>query len=189
MERFGAAPGSPYTAKQIQHISIAVMYFFGGAIGIALELGWLTKGGKNKEVKKRWHEERGEEMDVQPYRSSYNPFAALCIGVTGIAMAAHHQTYLFQVRLLLNLLYFEASFLMRNFSIGSNSRPVGNITRSVHRRSMLDLLLPLAQSPTIDDSISTSHRSVGELLAHCRRVSVHQQHGTNRILGYEDRTR
>lgn len=25
MERFGAAPGSPYTIKQIQHISIAVM--------------------------------------------------------------------------------------------------------------------------------------------------------------------
>ena len=25
MERFGAEPGSPYTAKQIQHISIAVM--------------------------------------------------------------------------------------------------------------------------------------------------------------------
>ncbi|KAG8929418.1 hypothetical protein FRC01_004355 [Tulasnella sp. 417] len=99
MERFGAEPGSPYTAKQIQHISIAVMYFFGGAIGIALELGWLTKGAKNKEVKKRWHEERGEEMDVQPYRSSYNPFAALCIGVTGIAMAAHHQTYLFQVQI------------------------------------------------------------------------------------------
>lgn len=72
-------------------------YFFGGAIGIALELGWLSKGGKSKDVKKRWHEERGDEMDVQPYRSSYNPFAALCIGVTGIAMAAHHQTYLFQV--------------------------------------------------------------------------------------------
>ncbi|KIO29622.1 hypothetical protein M407DRAFT_21205 [Tulasnella calospora MUT 4182] len=102
MERFGAAPGSPYTAKQIQHISIAVMYFFGGAIGIALELGWLSLGpAKNKEAKRRWHhEERGEEMmDVQPYRSSYNPFAALCIGVTGIAMAAHHQTYLFQVQI------------------------------------------------------------------------------------------
>ncbi|KAG9019045.1 hypothetical protein FRB90_007001 [Tulasnella sp. 427] len=95
MERFGAEPGSPYTAKQIQHISIAVMYFFGGAIGIALELGWLTK------TKKRWdhRREEGEEGDVQPFRSSYNPFAALCIGVTGVAMAAHHQTYLFQVQI------------------------------------------------------------------------------------------
>jgi hypothetical protein len=25
MERFGAAPGDPYTVKQVQHISIAVM--------------------------------------------------------------------------------------------------------------------------------------------------------------------
>lgn len=84
MERFGAEPGSPYTAKQIQHISIAVMYFFGGAIGMALELG-INK----KQV---------DGDDVQAYRSSFNPFAALCIGITGVAMAAHHQTYLFQVR-------------------------------------------------------------------------------------------
>ncbi|KAG8905094.1 hypothetical protein FRB99_000695 [Tulasnella sp. 403] len=90
MERFGAEPGSPYTAKQIQHISIAVMYFFGGAIGIALELGWLTSPSKHDLLPKH-------ENNVQPYRSSYNPFAALCIGITGIAMAAHHQTYVFQV--------------------------------------------------------------------------------------------
>jgi hypothetical protein len=25
MERFGAAPGDPYTVKQVQHISIAIM--------------------------------------------------------------------------------------------------------------------------------------------------------------------
>ncbi|KAG9005963.1 hypothetical protein FRB94_001091 [Tulasnella sp. JGI-2019a] len=85
MERFGAAPGSPYTAKQIQHISIAVMYFFAGCLGVALELGWLSR----RRAKKRSH----------VYKPSYNPFAALCIGITGIAMAAHHQTYVFQVQI------------------------------------------------------------------------------------------
>jgi len=31
------------------------------------------------------------------YSASFNPFPALVIGVTGAAMAAHAQTYLFQV--------------------------------------------------------------------------------------------
>jgi hypothetical protein len=33
------------------------------------------------------------------YTASFNPFPALVIGVTGAAMAAHAQTYLFQVGL------------------------------------------------------------------------------------------
>lgn len=37
LERNGAAPGAPYSTKEIQHISIAVMYWFGGLIGMALE--------------------------------------------------------------------------------------------------------------------------------------------------------
>lgn len=31
------------------------------------------------------------------YTSSFNPFPALVVGVTGVSMAAHAQTYLFQV--------------------------------------------------------------------------------------------
>ncbi|KAG8875976.1 hypothetical protein FRB98_007510 [Tulasnella sp. 332] len=87
MERFGAAPGSPYTAKQIQHISIAVMYFFAGCLGVALELGWLSR------------RTRSHDTQSASYKPSYNPFAALCIGITGIAMAVHHQTYVFQVQI------------------------------------------------------------------------------------------
>ena len=39
-----------------------------------------------------------QEPVVEPlsYRGSFNPFPALVIGVTGAAMAAHAQTYLFQ---------------------------------------------------------------------------------------------
>ena len=86
MERFGAEPGSPYTGKQIQHISIAVMFFFGGILGIALELG--SRKTKSPSLKER---------HLAMYQGSLNPFTALCIGITGVAMAAHHQTYVFQV--------------------------------------------------------------------------------------------
>ncbi|KAK7061601.1 hypothetical protein R3P38DRAFT_2830402 [Favolaschia claudopus] len=62
MERFGANPGDPYTTKQLQHIGIAVMFWFAGLV-------------------------------------VFNPFPALVIGVTGSVMAAHFQTYLFQVQI------------------------------------------------------------------------------------------
>lgn len=96
MERFGAEPGSPFTTKQIQHISIAVMFFFAGILGMALE---------SKAVR-RWLAARAtsvvnsdEHVSPPPsYAGSFNPFPALVIGVTGAAMSAHHQTYKFQVR-------------------------------------------------------------------------------------------
>jgi hypothetical protein len=98
MERFGAAPGSPFTTKQIQHISIAVMFCFAGLLGMGIE----------SKVLRRWlatlaatsYEETSSEPVQEPpsYRASFNPFPPLTIGVTGAAMAAHAQTYLFQVQ-------------------------------------------------------------------------------------------
>lgn len=43
------------------------------------------------------HQEAVEEPPS--YRASFNPFPALVIGVTGSAMAAHAQVYLFQASL------------------------------------------------------------------------------------------
>lgn len=62
---------------------MASRYFFAGCLGVALELGWLSR----------------RSSGTNPYRPSYNPFAALAIGITGLAMAAHHQTYVFQVQI------------------------------------------------------------------------------------------
>lgn len=133
MERFGAQPGDPYTIKQIQHISIAVMFWFAGLMGMLLE----TKKIRNMlsfpiayhhvaavpmvEVRRRRRTgrtvgsrltcHRDEEADAeleglveaqtQPasYSASFNPFPALVIGVTGIAMAAHHQDYIYEVQI------------------------------------------------------------------------------------------
>ena len=49
------------------------------------------------------------------YGASFNPFPALVIGVTGAAMAAHAQTYLFQVNfVLLPFIQSYESFLLQN---------------------------------------------------------------------------
>lgn len=34
MERFGAGPDDPWTLHQVQHVSIAVMFFFAGSAGM-----------------------------------------------------------------------------------------------------------------------------------------------------------
>ncbi|WWD19150.1 hypothetical protein CI109_103608 [Kwoniella shandongensis] len=94
MERFGAKPDDPYTVKQVQHISIAVMFWFAGLSGILLESRWVRKVLGSVVT-------NGREGASEPpsYAFSFNPLPALVIGVTGLAMAAHHQTYVFQVQI------------------------------------------------------------------------------------------
>ncbi|TYJ58053.1 hypothetical protein B9479_001148 [Cryptococcus floricola] len=94
MERFGAAPGSPFTVKQVQHISIAVMFWFAGLSGMLLESKWVRRV-----LGSVMSTGRSSTKEPDTYAFSFNPLPALTIGVTGLAMAAHHQTYVFQVQI------------------------------------------------------------------------------------------
>jgi hypothetical protein len=73
------------------------MFWFAGLVGMAIESQrvrrWLAASSTAAS---------GTSTIVQPqsYRASFNPFPALVIGVTGSAMAAHYQKYVFQVGLL-----------------------------------------------------------------------------------------
>lgn len=99
MERFGAHPGDPYTNKQIQHIGIAVMFWFAGLVGIGLESRRLRRWFAAVSTASLRASSRNSDAVAEPtsYGGSFNPFPALVIGVTGAAMSAHFQTYLFQV--------------------------------------------------------------------------------------------
>ena len=107
MERFSANPGDPYTVKQIQHISIAVMFWFVGLIGMGLEMNSLrTLLGYPIAKLHPAAAQATQEADVvsvqrppPSYTGSFNPFPALVIGVTGIAMATHHQDYVYEVQI------------------------------------------------------------------------------------------
>ena len=118
MERFGASRGDPFTTKQIQHISIAVrisifcpsirlsqrfsqvMFCFAGLLGMGIESrrirNWLAHSVFPSSHSSNLPQEAIEEL--QSYRGSFNPFPALVIGVTGAAMSAHAQNYVFQAR-------------------------------------------------------------------------------------------
>ena len=99
MERFGAHPGDPYTNKQIQHISIAVMFWFAGLLGMGLESRRLRRwlAALSNTSPKASRNNNGGAAELTGYGVGFNPFPALVIGVTGAAMSAHFQTYLFQV--------------------------------------------------------------------------------------------
>lgn len=99
MERFGAQTGEPYTSKQIQHISIAVMFWFAGLVGMGLESRRLRRWFTAPSSESLKGSSRVSDAVTEPtsYGGSFNPFPALVIGVTGLAMSAHFQTYLFQV--------------------------------------------------------------------------------------------
>ena len=100
MERFGAHSGDPYTTKQVQHISIAIMFWFAGLVGMGLESRRLRRWlAAVSTASFKGSTSRNSDAVTEPtnYRGSFNPFPALVIGVTGAAMSAHFQTYLFQV--------------------------------------------------------------------------------------------
>lgn len=101
MERFGAKPGDAYTTKEIQHISIAVMFWFAGLIGMGLESRRLRRWLAAVATSSLMASNRNSDVVAEPasYGASFNPFPALVIGVTGAAMSAHFQTYLFQVQI------------------------------------------------------------------------------------------
>lgn len=77
------------------------MFFFAGAIGMGIESKTVRKWLAASTFSSLAHpsEMPREAVEEPPsYRGSFNPFPALVIGVTGAAMAAHFQTYVFQVR-------------------------------------------------------------------------------------------
>jgi hypothetical protein len=140
MERFGANPGDPYTSKQIEHISIAVMFWGGGLVSMAVESPnvwkWMLEADVDEaapvsavsqmvspHLEPSSSTKRARVGSVASQQTAYlpspsldpapmsafifpsvtkrasNPLPALVIGVTGLAMSAHHQTYLFQVQI------------------------------------------------------------------------------------------
>lgn len=70
------------------------MFWFAGLVGMGIESRrvrrWLAASAAAAVGP-------AEVSEPPSYRGSFNPFPALVIGVTGAAMSAHAQTYLFQV--------------------------------------------------------------------------------------------
>ncbi|GIZ38384.1 hypothetical protein CKM354_000180200 [Cercospora kikuchii] len=95
-----------WTASDIEHLSITILFFGGGLLGMLIECGWV-RGLTNTSVldqKSRdvaWsrftlsHAERETEgqrwEEPRSHRTSLNPMPALTIMLLGMMMGAHHQ--------------------------------------------------------------------------------------------------
>lgn len=70
------------------------MFWFAGLVGMGMESkrirDWLAATAASPS---------GHIQEPPSYRASFNPFPALVIGVTGAAMSAHAQAYVFQVKI------------------------------------------------------------------------------------------
>ncbi|GAA6020851.1 hypothetical protein JCM11491_000004 [Sporobolomyces phaffii] len=112
MERIGKT--GAYSVKDVQHISIAVMFWAAGSLGMLLESrtvrSWLSAPATAASP-----EDDSRIAHPASAAFSFNPFPALVIGVTGIAMSAHHQTYQFQVEIHALWGYLLAGFSVFRF--------------------------------------------------------------------------
>lgn len=75
------------------------MFWFAGLVGMGIESTHIRRWLASTATAFLEPATSPQDAIAEPpsYAASFNPFPALVIGVTGSAMAAHMQVYLFQV--------------------------------------------------------------------------------------------
>jgi hypothetical protein len=170
------------------------MFWFAGLVGMGIESKrvrkWLAASIFNS-VANVTNVPQDTITEPPSYSASLNPFPALVIGVTGAAMAAHFQTYLFQVRHLSRTVYFDTKLCSRqsSISIGANSRCMGKFAGRILCLAVSHLFLPLARPSTFNPSVSPTHRSAWQLFPGMWRFSFYLFHRRNHSCCNAPRTR
>lgn len=109
LEHLGAST-SEFTAQDFEHISITVLFFGGGLLGMLIESTWLrslmstqvelqksqttssTLGASRPAIINEEGEQEPEEwLQVSSEKTSLNPMPALTIMLLGMMMSSHHQ--------------------------------------------------------------------------------------------------
>lgn len=88
-----AAWGDAWTAQDLEHVSISVMFFGGGLLGMIVESTKMRDLLNNAVVSSHSQANTQNESWQQPrhYRVSLNPLPALIILLLGKMMSSHHQ--------------------------------------------------------------------------------------------------
>lgn len=74
-----------------------VMFWFAGLVGMGIESRRVRRWLAASATTSLGSAQASRVTEPPSYRASFNPFPALVIGVTGAAMSAHAQAYVFQV--------------------------------------------------------------------------------------------
>ncbi|KAL1849801.1 hypothetical protein Plec18170_007322 [Paecilomyces lecythidis] len=87
-----AGRGKPWSARDLQHVSISIMFFGGGLVGMLFESRRLRDAVNN--TLRRLSPYESDNEDWQPPKSQgvpLNPMPALIILLLGMIMGSHHQ--------------------------------------------------------------------------------------------------
>ena len=161
------------------------MFWFAGLIGMGLESKRVRRWLAASAATSLGLADRARISEPISYRSSFNPFPALVIGVTGAAMSAHAQTYLFQV----NLKLVPANPDLICFQPGSDTQTVGMAPFGILGSKMPHLLFCLARPTSFNPSLSSADGSARKLFPHMWWSDVHTQHRRSNHCCYATRTR
>jgi len=92
-----AAWGDVWTAQDLEHVSISIMFFGGGLCGMLIESQTIRRclnvNVENMSVRTEKHSGDGHKLRSGPkaYEASLNPMPALIILLLGVMMSSHHQ--------------------------------------------------------------------------------------------------
>ncbi|TVY34797.1 putative membrane protein [Lachnellula occidentalis] len=90
-----AAWGSKWSAQDLEHISITIMFIGGGLCGMVIESrnirDLLNTARQPPQSFLHDHGEESEKMEPKTYRFSMNPMPALVVLLLGLMMSSHHQ--------------------------------------------------------------------------------------------------
>ena len=98
-----ASWGKPWQAADFEHVSITIMFFGGGLLGMLIESktarhflnsNILLKQEQGAQFLGSVEAEKPEWETPKSYTTSLNPMPALVIVLLGIMMGAHHQTHM-----------------------------------------------------------------------------------------------
>ncbi|TVY24807.1 putative membrane protein [Lachnellula hyalina] len=90
-----AAWGSEWSAQDLEHISITIMFIGGGLCGMVIESrnirDLLNTTRQTPQSRLQDDREESEKMEPKTYRFSMNPMPALVVLLLGLMMSSHHQ--------------------------------------------------------------------------------------------------
>ncbi|KAL4886890.1 hypothetical protein BJY04DRAFT_43411 [Aspergillus karnatakaensis] len=86
--------GGEWTARDLEHVAITIMFFGGGLVGMLVESRAIREGLNSTLFEAPTYESELDEEDWRPPKSqavSLNPMPALIILLLGMIMGGHHQ--------------------------------------------------------------------------------------------------
>lgn len=129
MEHLGNRDGGEWTHKDLQHVSIAIMFFWTGLCGVLIELTFIRRCF-NRTIEATLYSRTPTYQMIRDSGSysnrqinpalkppiqqgfSYNPFPGLIIFMTGIMMSMHHQE-----SMLSTMIHKQWGYLLAGFAL------------------------------------------------------------------------